>query len=237
MNFPLLHLVYNVLLPATCTLCDSKTDTGIDICRACFDQLPHNHYCCTTCALPLPQALPAPTEKALQCGSCLANTSLFSEACIPFLYRPPADFMVHQLKFAGERKFARVMGELLAQAAVPAMRPDLLVPVPVHSDRYLERGFNQASTLAAVIGKRLSLPVDDTLAQRTVARQPQAELNARDRRINMRGVFKTSRSCNTKHIAIIDDVLTTGATCEALAKVLKKSGCQKISIWAFARTP
>lgn len=129
------------------------------------------------------------------------------------------------------------MGELLAQAAMSAVRPDLLVPVPVHSDRYIERGFNQASTLAAVIGKRLSLPVNDTLAQRRVAGQPQAELNARDRRINMRGAFKTSRSCNAKHIAIIDDVLTTGATCESLAKVLKKSGCQKISVWAFARTP
>jgi ComF family protein len=233
----MLHLVYNALLPATCTLCDSKTDTGIDLCRACFNQLPHNHRHCKTCALPLHSSPHTHLQPSIQCGNCLANSCIFDEACIPFLYRPPADFMVHQLKFSAERKFARLMGELLAGAAASATRPDLLVPVPVHRDRYLERGFNQASSLASVIGKRLNIPVDTKLARRVVAQTPQAGLNARQRRTNVRGAFEADAVGDRRHIAIIDDVLTTRATGEALAKALKKSGCQHLSVWAFARTP
>ena len=145
--------------------------------------------------------------------------------------------MVHQLKFAAQRKFARLMGELMAGAAAAVTRPDLLVPVPVHRDRYIERGFNQASSLASVIGKRLNIPVDNTLARRVFAQPPQARLNARQRRTNVRGAFEANEVGTRRHIAIIDDVLTTGATCESLATTLKKSGCQRLSVWAFARTP
>ena len=236
MNISLLHLVYSVLLPDTCTLCDSKTNTDLDICEACFKQLPHNHLCCKTCALPLPASLSA-EHKPLLCGNCLANPCTFDFATIPYLYRPPADFMVQQLKFKGERKFARLMGELVANSLDKSDLPDLIIPVPQHTDRFIERGFNHAANLANVIGKRLRTSVDEGIARRVKAGKSQAGLTARERRMNVRGAFEVAQFSGIHHIAIVDDVLTTGATCQSLAMELKKQGCHKVSVWAFARTP
>ncbi len=145
--------------------------------------------------------------------------------------------MVQQLKFMGERKFARLMGELLANAVDRTDLPDLLIPVPQHQDRFIERGFNQAQNLATVVSKRTGVPVDGTIARRLKSGKPQAGLNARDRQKNVRGAFQVSSFGPIDQIAIIDDVLTTGATCEALAAQLLKHGCRKVSVWAFARTP
>lgn len=145
--------------------------------------------------------------------------------------------MVQRLKFNTELKYGRLMGELLANAANSRATADLLVPVPQHNDRLLQRGFNHAAQIAGIVGNRLSINVDYTLVEKVSATTPQAGLNARQRKANQRNVFSTTRKINLDHIAIVDDVVTTGATCNALASALLKAGCRRVSVWAFARTP
>lgn len=234
----MLHKIYNRICPPTCILCDSTTATSIDLCRECFDMLPHNLHCCYRCALPLPSASSLYRDsRRLLCGGCLTSKPLVTESHIPFRYEIPVDYIVQQLKYRGSQKYGRLIGELLA-ASIPATSyPDLLVPVPQHRDRYLQRGFNHAELIAQTAGQILAIPVDKYSAVRLDARPQQSSLNAAARRLNMRGAFKIIEPSISSHIAIVDDVVTTGATTQALAKALLGHGCRRISIWAFARTP
>lgn len=144
--------------------------------------------------------------------------------------------MVRQLKFHGSLKFGRLIGELLAHAVKGTEKPDLLVPVPLHRQRLIERGFNHASLIANTTGKRLAIPVSEDLVIKRDRRPPQSGLNAKARRVNMRNAFHIQRPIDTRHIVVVDDVITTGATSEALAAALLDAGCQLVSVWAFART-
>ncbi len=230
----MLQNIYNKIFPPTCVLCDDATGTGLDLCQSCFLSLPHNHHSCHTCALPLPQS--DHPDGPIQCGRCLADAPPVHATYAPYRYEAPADYMVQQLKFQNLSKFGRLMGELLANAVAGTPRPDLLLPVPQHEARLLDRGFNHAGVIAKTIGRRLELPVDSRLASKADARPPQSGLNARARQQNMRNAFCINEPLNAVHVAIVDDVLTTGATSEALATALKKAGCRRVTVWAFART-
>jgi len=236
-KIPVLQKIYSNVFPPTCVLCDSTTTTGMDLCRACFSSLPHNRHCCHCCALPLSiDSRAVADDKPLLCGRCIDTKPSANTACVPFLYEAPTDFMVRQLKYHGSMKFGRLLGELLALSASQSCRPDLLVPVPQHRDRYLQRGFNHAALIAQTAGKHLSIKIDDNLAIRTDNRPPQSGLNAKARVKNMRSAFRVENDLSALHVAIVDDVVTTGATTEALTRALLKAGCQTVSVWAFART-
>ncbi len=131
------------------------------------------------------------------------------------------------------------MGELLASAIATRQTttPDFLVPVPLHQERLLERGYNQAHKIADIIGQRLSIPINARSVQRIDQQGSQVTLNARDRAKNLRRAFIAVDSVAGKNIAIVDDVYTTGATAQALATTLLKADANSVSVWAFARTP
>ncbi len=255
--------VYNKVLPAACSLCDLPSNIGIDLCTACLKTLPHNTFCCETCALPLPQTssatvstqqehgqrhnpdyLPATALShsglnQLRCGKCLSASPLLSQAIVPYLYQAPVDYMIKRLKFSGDMKFSRIMGELLASAVKERLhnQPVALIPVPQHHDRLLERGYNQAQQIAEIVSQRLHIPIDSKCTERVLYQPPQATLNARDRAANIRRAFSVCADVKGKDLIIIDDVYTTGATTNALARVLLKAGAERVSVWAFARTP
>lgn len=140
-------------------------------------------------------------------------------------------------KYHGQLPHGRVLGTLLAEAVLESgtVLPQLLVPVPLHPDRERERGYNQAWELARVTGSILEVPVDPTLCARTRATQPQANLEAMARQQNLAGAFAVRRAPGVAHVALVDDVLTTGATLGALATVLLRSGVQRVDAWAVAR--
>ncbi|MCW8890047.1 MAG: ComF family protein [Sedimenticola sp.] len=115
--------------------------------------------------------------------------------------------------------------------------PELLIPVPLHPNRIKHRGFNQALELASVIGRELAIPVDHKHCRRLCDNTPQAGLNKLQRRSNIRGAFEIKNGLNVSHIALVDDVVTTGSTVNELARQLKKTGIQRIDVWAIARTP
>jgi len=128
------------------------------------------------------------------------------------------------------------MGTLMAQQRLDeAEQPERLIPVPLHPSRYRSRGFNQAIEIARPISTTLKIPMDNHAVKRVINTHSQSELHAKERHKNIRGAFQVKKSIDAKHIAIIDDVITTGSTVTELAKVLKKAGVERIDVWSFAR--
>ncbi len=207
------------------------------LCAPCRSELPVNHWHCRCCALPL-----AYPSAALTCGDCLKFPPPYNRSVIPWRYQYPIDGMIGRYKYHGQRTFARPLladfcNHLTAALSTPDVpTPDLLIPAPMHPRRRWQRGFNQAQDIAETVGRRLDLPVAATLVRRTRATQAQRELNREARLANLRGVFEVRGEVPAR-VALVDDVVTTGATVRALAAVLRDAGTQDIQVWALARTP
>jgi ComF family protein len=163
----------------------------------------------------------------------------FSRALVPFQYAYPVDRFIRTLKFKGERLYARVLGMLLAdvQRASCARLPQILIPVPLHSSRYRERGFNQAREIARFTAKELGMRVDDGCLARVIATKEQSGLAVADRQRNVLGAFRALHAPKAQHVALVDDVLTTGNTAGEAAQALVEAGVGKVELWAIARVP
>ena len=171
------------------------------------------------------------------CGRCLKHRPAFDATAAALLYRFPADVLVQRLKYGGELACANVLGELLAEAVLPLPRPDLLIPMPLHPDRLRGRGFNQAVELARPIARRLDIELDVSACRRLRDTPAQAGLDLSARRRNVRGAFACDAELTGRRVAIVDDVLTSGATLDALATVLRKGGAVEVRAWVVARAP
>jgi ComF family protein len=171
------------------------------------------------------------------CGECLRNPPAFDQVVAAFDYRFPVDRLVGRFKFAADLPAGAYLGDALARAAANAARPDLLVASPSSAARLRERGFNPALLLASRVGRSLGIPVDGRALAKIHHTPPQAGLDRAARRRNLRGVFAVRRSVQGLHVAVVDDVMTTGSTLSSLAEVLRKSGARRVSGWVVARTP
>jgi ComF family protein len=215
-------------------LCGAPSEQNIDICTPCLNDLPHNHSCCRICALPLSTNHSDPV-----CGKCQKQTPSFDRCYAPYSYGYPISGLISDLKF-NERLYA---GRLLSELLISFLEtnrielPELILPVPLHSTRLRERGFNQALELAKPIGRHFNIAVDSKSCKRIKATATQSTLDKKVRAKNMRGAFKIVQRLNCKHLAIVDDVVTTGTTASELAKTIKASGVQRVDVWALARTP
>ena len=155
----------------------------------------------------------------------------------------PLDGLITQLKFNGRLVNARTLGRLLVnklqaeqgQAHQSFVLPGAILPVPLHSTRLRERGFNQALEIARPVAQALKIPLLTNVCERSRATAEQSTLPARQRKKNVKGVFQVTRSPNTEHIAIVDDVMTTGQTVNELSKVLRQAGVRCIDVWVCAR--
>lgn len=217
------------LLPHRCLLC-SGVAHGIDLCRACAGELPRNDRCCHRCALPL--AVPAEL-----CGHCQRRLPPWEAAWAPFVYGWPLDRLETRFKFSADLAAGRVLATLWSRQPAPVL-PDLIVPVPLHRARLRRRGYNQALELARPLARALGVPVGAQVLQRHRATAPQSERDARARRANVRGAFAVSPGVRAPaHVAVLDDVMTTGATLEACTRALRRAGVRRVDVWALARTP
>lgn len=231
-------MVYNWLkLEHHCQLCDERCETGHSVCGPCEAELPWLGGQCSICALPL-------AATALICGQCLKHPPAFEHVAVPWRFAFPVDSLISRFKHQSRWPFGRLLSEHLARylqhrfdEGLP--RPDLLLPVPLARKRLRQRGFNQAQMLANWLSPVLNLPVRNELLQRTQDTQSQQELDAAGRRRNLRQAFALTdeRQIVGRHVAVIDDVLTTGATAEALARLLKHAGAVRVDIYCLARTP
>lgn len=219
------------LFGGTCYLCRGESrDT---LCAACSADLPRlARERCPRCALPMPAS-------AL-CGRCASDPAAFDATVAAFAYAFPADVLVQGLKFRSELALARLLADaLLAELAVAphsAARADLIVPVPLHPLRLRERGYNQSMEIARVIGERLGVPVAADLCERARDTPAQPGLPWKERRENVRGAFSCTRPLDGKAVAVVDDVMTTGATLGEVAATLKKFGATRVVNWVATRT-
>ena len=195
--------------------------------------MPHNTASCIQCALPLADD----QLDDVLCGRCIKKTPAFDYAYSPLRYEDDVIRLMHQLKFKEKITYARTCGEMMLQLLKENIKPDCLLPVPLHASRLRQRGFNQSIEIARVISKALNRPIEYDAVSRNRSTTSQMGLDAKARRKNIKGAFSVKHKLNAKHILIIDDVMTTGSTVDELAKTLKRNGVKHVGVLSFARAP
>lgn len=171
------------------------------------------------------------------CGNCLNDSPAYDRVLSVFTYASPVDHLIQDLKFNRKLHIARLLGDIMAGHLEQHVqtRPDLIIPVPLHGARLHERGYNQALELARPIARKLNLPIDYRSCERSRATPAQSDLPAMERPRNVQGAFNITGSFRGRHVAIIDDVMTTGSTVEELAAALRNAEASAIDVWVCAR--
>lgn len=222
------------VLPPRCLLCAGEGADGRDLCAGCRADLPLNSCCCARCALPLDHA-------AEQCGICLKREPPFASAWAPFRYAHPLDLLEARFKFHRDLAAGRLLADLMIEALgtrPPAALPERLLCVPLHHERLRERGYNQALELAKPLAKALRIPLDADTLVRLRNTSAQTGLDAKARRRNLHAAFAVAPNATlSTHVAILDDVMTTGTTLRECARVLRRAGVERVDVWALARAP
>ncbi len=219
------------LYPPVCLVCGLGARPGLDCCAECEQELPRLAAQCARCGLEL-------ARDVEQCGRCSQALPAF-DACWPaYAYRGDIARLVPRFKFQRDLSAGRVLAQLLAcrLAEAGAARPDLMVPVPLHRSRQIGRGFNQAAWLCRDLSRHIGgLPWAELLIRRRATRA-QSDLPADRRRGNVRGAFVLKHlPPGTAHVALVDDVMTTGSTLNECARVLKRGGVGRVDVWVVAR--
>ena len=220
-------------LPQACALCVAPAGDAL-VCSACAAALARLRDACPVCALP--------GEGTSVCGRCLLHPPPFAATVAAFVYAFPVDRLLQQLKYGGRLAFADWAAAELAVAAATALRargdgewPDRVIAVPLSATRQRERGFNQAHEIAARVAASVGLPVAHSLL-RVEGGVPQAALRWSARAKNVRGAFSCHTNLGGARIALVDDVMTTGATLAAATAALRGAGATRVECWVVART-
>lgn len=171
------------------------------------------------------------------CARCLASPPRYERVLAPCLYAPMADRMIREFKYHRRIEWAAPIGKLLARHVRDAggALPGALVPVPLHRERLRRRGFNQSLEIARVLAAELGVRPDAACISKTRHTAPQTALDAKRRRHNLKGAFHLRRRPRAQSVAIVDDVMTTGATVGEVSKVLARAGVAHIEVWVAAR--
>lgn len=219
-----------------CVLCDEASGNPYALCEACECELPWLDEQCTVCALPLAMS-------GFTCAPCRRRPPAFEKVETPWHYGFPVDSLITRFKHNRQWPYGRLLAELTSHwldhrfnEGLP--RPQLLIPVPMGRKRLRRRGFNQAEMLARWLSKALHIDCDSTLVQRPRETQAQQELGARARLHNLQQAFSLLPDARLEglHVALVDDVMTTGATAQALATLLRQGGAARVDVYCLART-
>lgn len=225
------------LLPQDCQLCAGASGAAL-ICEGCRGALPFLTACCPQCAMP--------AVSGEVCGACLRRAPHFDATLAALRYDFPADRLVLALKFGARLPLASLLADLLLQRVQSdpmrntghddMLLPELLIPMPLHRTRLAARGFNQAVEISRHLARQVHLPVATSAVWRRRDTPPQSELPLPKRRANVRNAFECSMDLSGRAVAVVDDVMTTGATLDELARVLKHAGASRVENWVVART-
>jgi ComF family protein len=232
-------MVYNwtktlqsILFPSICRLCRAAGLPGLELCPNCRAELPWIAHGCRRCALPLP----VDSDVSL-CSNCINKPPSLDACDALFAYRPPVDRWIQDLKFSQDLATARLLGELLASnmAQHSRIKPAMVLPVPLHRKRLAERGYNQALEIARPLSKK-GYRLDPICCRRHKPTSAQSDLPASARNKNVHNAFSAIRPLDGLRVLLIDDVMTTGATLNELARTLKKAGAERVEARVIART-
>lgn len=225
-----LALARDWLLTPSCTLCGERVSRGQAFCNGCEHALPLRNTGCAVCATQLPRG-----SDSLICGGCQQHPPSYTSVHAPFRYAAPVDRLVQGAKYNARFDWVEILAARLgANVRDRADRVDAIVPVPLHRSRQRSRGYNQALELARPLAKSLRLPLRLGV-ERVRATPPQTAMTLDDRRRNVRNAFATSAEFNGLRVAIVDDVMTSGATAQAVANCLRKAGAASVEVWIVAR--
>ncbi len=211
-----------------CMVCGEAGQDGRDLCRACHAAMPWQGPACLRCALPLPH--PG------TCGACLQHPPPLTETHAVFNYAFPLDRLLPRLKFHRDFASGRVLAHAMEDHCVQLSQPDALLPLPLHRERLRRRGYDQTLELSRPLARTLGLPLAAGLLERSKPTSAQSRLDADARKRNLRGSFRVvTGEPLPAHIVLIDDVMTTGATLHAAARVLLAGGAMRVDAWVCAR--
>ena len=220
------------LMPRSCPFCGTELEAFEPACcSGCMADLPWNDHQCPRCAEPLA----TPSAPGVDCAACQQSPPPFRAAVAPLRYTFPVDAAIRKFKFQRKLHYVPAFGAILASAlsALPG-EADALLPVPLHWRRHAARGFNQARELCGPIRRQTGLPIIHDV-RRVRATQSQSGLRAEARRRNLAAAFAIRGELTSQHVVIVDDVITTGATCRQLANVVLAAGAKRVSVLALAR--
>lgn len=222
----------DTLLIPYCYACNaSLNNNNYPYCDRCYAQLPFQQHNCTQCGQQL-------TQGQDYCGLCLTKPPEFDACFCPFEYQEPIRSQICAFKYNNKPELAQALAQTMAlEISGNALDlPDLLIPVPMHISKLRSRGYNQASLIAIKLGQLLNIDVATNIIEKHLATPAQAELSLAQRRKNLKGSFQLKNKIPSKHVAIVDDVFTTGATAEEIAKILKQNGVDYCQVWGVAHT-
>ncbi len=225
------------LFPHACCLCGLPSRRQWPLCTPCERDLTPNHSPCRCCALPLAGA----GDGAHLCGACLRRPPHFDRVVAPWQYTDPLAHLIRRWKYRGDTRLTALLAHLWLTGPGRPGEVDVVLPVPLHWRRRWRRGFNQAELLARqLLRSHPDLAVagmKPRLARRGRSTPPQSGTAAGERKRNLRGAFTAGSGCANLRLAIVDDVLTTGSTADALAGTLRAAGASRVEVWCVARTP
>ena len=232
MVYQWINTLQNSLFPPHCRLCLASATNNLSICQDCLKDLPHIRHHCRQCARPLP------TTAGDTCGQCQRKPPAFQHCTALLAYTYPVDQLIIRIKFSNDLALAESLGKLLSKRLQKTVKqwPDLILPVPLHRKRLAERGYNQALELARPIATATGIPLKPRLCKRHIHTRTQSLLPVSDRRDNLRDAFNVCGNIADAHIAIIDDVMTTGSTLDELAKHLLRNGARQVDAWVLAKS-
>lgn len=218
------------LLPGTCLLCRRASHRTRDLCIECEQALPWLGNHCELCAQPLPFSN--------RCGECLKKPPAFDSCVSAFEYKFPINQLVTGFKYNRKLEYGQLLAALWLDYCRPSSQqlPDLIVPVPLHWRRAFTRSFNQAELLSRQLANELGLDSCNVVCRHRATAKQQG-LSAAARRKNLKHAFSITQNIEGLHLAIVDDVVTTGSTAEQLALQCKREGARRVDIWSMARTP
>lgn len=221
---------FHTHLPAQpCALCAAPSARGL--CEPCCDDLDWIAHGCENCGLPLPQ--PG------LCAFCQIQPPPFRRCISPLAYAPPVSHLIGAFKYQRKLLYGRILSELLIRRLrdEPFDAVDAIVPTPLHWRRRWWRGFNQAELIGDELSRGLGIPLRARWLKRVRPTPRQQDLTAEERRRNLRGAFAATRPLPGLRIALVDDVVTTGATVAEISRVLLDAGATSVQVWCLARTP
>lgn len=219
--------LYSKLVPIPCRLCGTPSNYQ-SICQACIEDLPQLGETCPRCASPI--------RHAYLCGTCLHQPPEQDSSFSLFPYHDPIDRLIADFKYHDKLYLSDLFARLMRDKLPKQVLPDLLIPIPLHSNRLRQRGYNQSLELAKALSRQLGIPNSHHHLIKLLDTKSQASIPFKARKKNIQDAFQVIQSDVPAHIALIDDVLTTGHTANAAAKPLRKAGATRIEVWTVART-
>lgn len=219
----------NFLFPPVCAYCKK---VGTLLCAECrADIVWITEPICEICGQPL-----AKTQDT--CGLCARRTLPLQQVRTAVLFQEPVQTLIHQFKYENTFALGQILADIMGQAWPHWQQPiERIIPIPLHKERYRQRGYNQSELLARWLARQLQIPLDTNVLQRIRYTQPQVQLSTKERHLNVADAFAVSDNGHIQgqHLLLIDDVFTTGATLSAATRVLLEAGAGAVSGYCLAR--